>query len=64
MKYVNISRPDGPCWGVIKGENVFTLSKPPFEGIDYDGRKSAAKSMQTAGPLCANQDCLRWEELC
>lgn len=37
MKYVHISRPDGPCWGVVKGENVLTLSKPPFDGVDYDG---------------------------
>lgn len=37
MKYVHISRSDGPCWGVVKGENVFTLSKPPFDGVDYDG---------------------------
>lgn len=37
MKYVRISRPDGSCWGVVKGEDVFTLSKPPFDGLEYDG---------------------------
>lgn len=37
MKYVCISRPEGPCWGIVKGEDVFTLTKPPFDGVDYDG---------------------------
>lgn len=37
MKYVRIDRPGGPCWGVVKGEDVFTLSKPPYEGLEYDG---------------------------
>ena len=39
MKYVCIERPDGPCWGVVKGEDVLTLSKPPFDGLEYDGGK-------------------------
>ena len=37
MKYVRFIRTDGPCWGVVKDEEVFTLSKPPFDGVDYDG---------------------------
>ena len=39
MKYVRIDRPEGPCWGVVKGEEVLTLSKPPYDGVDYDGGK-------------------------
>lgn len=39
MKYVRIERPDGPCWGVVKGEDVLTLSRPPYDGLDYDGGK-------------------------
>ena len=40
MKYVRIERLDGViCWGVVKGEDVLTLSKPPYEGLDYDGGK-------------------------
>ena len=39
MKYVRIDRPEGPCWGVVKGDEVFTLSKPPYDGVDYDGGK-------------------------
>lgn len=37
MKYVRIERPGGPCWGVVKGEDVLTLAKPPYEGLEYDG---------------------------
>lgn len=37
MRYVRINRPEGSCWGVVKGEEVLTLSKPPFDGLDYDG---------------------------
>lgn len=37
MKYVRIERTDGPCWGTVKGEDVLTLSKPPYEGLEYDG---------------------------
>lgn len=41
MKYVRFERPEGPRWGVLKGEGeeeeVLTLSKPPYDGLDYDG---------------------------
>ena len=37
MKYVRIDRPEGPCWAVVKGEEALTLSKPPFDGVEYDG---------------------------
>lgn len=37
MKYVRIDRPEGPCWGVVKGSEVLTLDKPPYEGLEYDG---------------------------
>lgn len=39
MKYVRIDRTGGPCWGVVKGEEVLTLSKPPYDGLEYDGGK-------------------------
>lgn len=37
MKYVRIDRPEGPCWAVVKGEEALALSKPPFDGVEYDG---------------------------
>ena len=39
MRYVRIDRAGFSCWGVIKGEDVLTLTKPPYEGLDYDGGK-------------------------
>lgn len=39
MKYVRIDRPEGSCWGVVKGDEVLTLAKPPYDGLDYDGGK-------------------------
>lgn len=37
MKFVRIDREDGPRWGVVKGETVFTLERPPYDEICYDG---------------------------
>lgn len=37
MKFVRIDREDGPRWGVVKGETVFTLEQPPYDEICYDG---------------------------
>lgn len=39
MKYVRIDRLGSPCWGVVKGEDVLTLAKPPYDGLEYDGGK-------------------------
>ena len=37
MKYVKLLRDDAPVWGVLEGETVRTLRRPPFAGLDYDG---------------------------
>lgn len=39
MRYVRFEQPEGPRWGVVKGEDVLTLAKPPYEGVAYDGGK-------------------------
>ena len=52
MKYVCIERPDGSCWGVVKGEDVLTLSKPPFDGLEYDGGKLPLSQCRLLAP-CA-----------
>ena len=41
MKYVRIDRLGSPCWGVVKGEDVLTLAKPPYDGLEYDGAAKA-----------------------
>ena len=50
MKYVRIDRPEGPCWGVLKGEEVLTLSKPPYDGVDYDGGKLPLSQCKLLAP--------------
>lgn len=50
MKYVRIDRLDGPCWGVVKGEEVFTLSTPPYAGVDYDGGRMSLSQCKLLAP--------------
>lgn len=50
MRYVRIERPGGPCWGAIKGDDVHTLSKPPYDGIDYDGGKLPLSQCKLLAP--------------
>ncbi len=50
MKYVRIDRPNGPRWGVVKGEEVFTLSRPPYDGLDYDGGKLPLSQCRLLAP--------------
>ncbi|MEQ2455195.1 fumarylacetoacetate hydrolase family protein [Flavonifractor hominis] len=37
MKYVKLLRNETPVWGVLQGDVVRTLARPPFDGIFYDG---------------------------
>lgn len=50
MRYVRIERQGRPCWGVVKGEEVLTLSKPPFDGIEYDGEKLPLSQCKLLAP--------------
>ena len=50
MKYVRIDSPDGPRWGVVKGEEVLTLSKAPYDGVDYDGGKLPLSQCRLLAP--------------
>lgn len=50
MKYVCIDRGGSACWGVVKGEDVFTLSKPPFEELNYDGGKLPLRQCRLLAP--------------
>lgn len=52
MKYVRIERDGAPVWGVVEGEQVLTLSQPPFEGIAYDGKSELLGSCRLLAP-CA-----------
>ena len=37
MKFVRFERAGEPAWGVLKGDTVRTLSRPPYATISYDG---------------------------
>lgn len=43
MKFVRILRENVPVWGVVEGDQVRTLSRAPFEELEYD-RKSVPLS--------------------
>ena len=50
MKYVRIDQTGGPCWGVVKGDEVLTLLKPPYEDLDYDGGKLLLSQCKLLAP--------------
>lgn len=50
MKFVRIDRPEGPRWGVLKGEDVLTLSKAPYESLEYDGEKLPLSQCRLLAP--------------
>lgn len=50
MRYVRIDRSGSPCWGVVKGEDVLTLTKPPYEEVDYDGGKLPLRQCRLLAP--------------
>lgn len=50
MKYVRIEGANGPCWGVVNGNDVLTLSKPPYDDLDYDGGKLPLSQCKLLAP--------------
>jgi len=50
MKYVRIDRANCPCWGVLKGEDVLTLARAPYEGLEYDGGKLPLSQCRLLAP--------------
>ena len=51
MKFVCIDRSEGsPCWGIVKGEEVLTLSRPPYGGVEYDGGKLPLSQCKLLAP--------------
>ncbi|MEG0755566.1 MAG: fumarylacetoacetate hydrolase family protein [Oscillospiraceae bacterium] len=37
MNYVRFERDGTPTWGTVKGDKIFALTVPPYEGVRYDG---------------------------
>jgi 2-keto-4-pentenoate hydratase/2-oxohepta-3-ene-1,7-dioic acid hydratase in catechol pathway len=52
MNYVRIQGENGPAWGVLQGDKVFTLSDAPFERLSYDGGSVPLASCRLLAP-CA-----------
>lgn len=50
MKYVRIEQPAGPCWGVVKDDDVLILTKPPYEGLDYECGKLPLRQCKLLAP--------------
>lgn len=50
MKFVRIDRSGVPCWGVIKGDDVFTLKTAPYEKLDYDGASCPLSGCRLLAP--------------
>lgn len=50
MKYIRFEQPKGLCWGVVKGDEVLTLSKPPYDGVDYDGGRLPLSQCKLLAP--------------
>lgn len=50
MKYVRIDRSGVPCWGVVKGNEVLMLSKPPYDGLEYDGGRLPLSQCRLLAP--------------
>lgn len=52
MKFVRILRDGAPVWGVMEGDRVRTLLRPPFDETAYDGESLPLASCQLLAP-CA-----------
>lgn len=50
MKYVRIEGHNGPCWGVVKEDEVLTLKHPPYESLEYDGGSVALSGCRLLAP--------------
>ena len=50
MKFVRILRENVPVWGVVRGDQVRTLSRPPFEELEYDGRRAPLPGCRLLAP--------------
>ncbi len=50
VNIVRIQGEAGPVWGVLKGDQVFTLSEAPFEKLSYDGRSVPLASSRLLAP--------------
>ena len=55
MKYVKLLRDGKGVWGVLQGDLVRTLTKPPFEELCYDGETLPLEACRLLAPCEATK---------
>ena len=55
MRYVKLLRDGKGVWGVLHGDMVRTLARPPFEGICYDGESLPLEACRLLAPCEATK---------
>lgn len=55
MRYVKLLRNDREVWGVLQENEVRTLTKPPFEGLCYDGESLPLSACKLLAPCAATK---------
>ena len=55
MRYVKLLRDGKGVWGVLQGDLVRTLTRPPFEGICYDGESLPLEACRLVAPCEATK---------
>ena len=50
MKYVRFLSENGPRWGVVEEEQVKTLMRAPYDGVEYDGGSVDLADCQLLAP--------------
>ncbi len=55
MRYVKLLRDGKGVWGVLQGDLVRTLTRPPFEGICYDGESLPLEACRLLAPCEATK---------
>lgn len=55
MRYVKLLRDGKDVWGVLHGDLVRTLTRPPFEGICYDGESLPLEACRLLAPCEATK---------
>ena len=55
MRYVKLLRNGSAVWGVLQGNEVRTLTKPPFEELCYDGESLHIDACKLAAPCEATK---------
>lgn len=51
MRYIRFQGDNGPLWGVVEGDQVRTLDRPPYEALCYTGETLALSACRLLEPV-------------